>query len=120
MLKIILALSVVLSMANCYYFAYPYYVSGNSSNWQKYTATPNGIFIDVDICDLGLTKTPVVTTSLTCTSSCWSVSGVDSIYNLTNKGFRVYIRFNADIGNLTVETALRDNYVLNYVVFPRE
>ena len=45
----------------------------------------------VDISHCGLTKVSRVITWMTCDTRCWTVTGSDKIYDLTNTGFRVYL-----------------------------
>ena len=64
---------------------------GSSSDWKNYAASVKGIYIDIDLSSLNLTNAPSVATYVTCNAKCWTSSGSTSIYNLTNKGFRVYL-----------------------------
>ena len=45
----------------------------------------------VDISQCGLTQVSRVITWMTCDTRCWTVTGSDKIYNLTNDSFRVYL-----------------------------
>lgn len=69
------------------------YYSGNTSDWQPYTGSRNGAYVIVDFKFLNLTKIPQVSTSLVCNSHCWATTGANSIYELSNYYFKVYIRF---------------------------
>ena len=85
---------------------------GTADNWINYTGSANGIYIDVDLSEYGFKETPQVMTSLTCKTQCWTVTGVNSIYKLTNKGFRVYV-YNV-IGAWSPAQAKEKNWVLHY------
>ena len=109
-----------LSLANCYYFAYPYYVSGINSNWQKYPTAQNRIDIDVEICDLGLKKTlnlrllwpalqPAGQLQEPIAYKIWPTKVSECTSNTT-----------LTLKNLIVEAAKRDNYALNYIIFPQK
>ncbi len=88
----VILLSVVLVQANCDCKKYPFF--GKASNWQPYgSSSTNGIYVDIDFSILDLSKTPGISTTLQCTSTCWTVDGVTSHYNVTNSGFRVYLRY---------------------------
>ena len=87
---------------------------GTSDDWKNYTGSNSGIKIDVDLSSLNLANTPSVSTYLTCKTKCWTVSGTTNLYNLSNKGFQVYLyKINS---NLTVEEAKKNKWVLHYRV----
>jgi len=93
------------------------FVSGDAANWTQYS--PNGISQTIDYSALGLTKTPAISTSLTCVSGCWAVTGVTSYYNLGPTSFIVYLRFPIEMGNLTVALATSYQFSLKYIIFPK-
>jgi hypothetical protein len=70
---------------------------GKATAWKKY-GDEGGIYVDVDFSNLGFTNIPYINTYLTSSGgSIWKLTGVTSIYNLTNKSFRVYISHSADL-----------------------
>ena len=80
------------------------------------------IFDLVDISHCGLTKVSSVMTSITCKQQCWTTTGGDSIYNLTNDSFRVYLnqieypRAKISQDPLTVHKAKSLGYKMHYEV----
>ena len=64
----------------------PTYFSGRTKSWIDYdqAINRNGIFVDVDFSLLKCKQPPIVFTSLTGTQFHWDVTGVSSIYSLTN------------------------------------
>jgi hypothetical protein len=62
--------------------------------WKEYDpARPHfGILVEVDISDGGFTAPPVVVTSLHGDNILWEVTGTSSVYNLSPKGFSVYLK----------------------------
>ena len=62
-----------------------------STAWQVYN--PNGIMVDVDTRAAGFTQTPVYVVSLGGNSQHWSTTGGTSVYNASNAGFRIYVRW---------------------------
>ena len=62
----------------------------STDDWKQ--ENDNTFYVDVDYSYLGLKNPPFVRTYLSCWSQCHTVSGVNSIYNLTNKGFRVKVQ----------------------------
>ena len=63
----------------------PYGVGNN-----VFVYNSNNLF-SVDFSHCGLTKVSRVITWMTCKTKCWTVTGSDKIYNLTNDSFRVYL-----------------------------
>lgn len=61
-----------------------------------------GIFVDVNIAQYNLKNQPFVNTFLTGENNMWELSGVSAIYELSNKGFKVYVRCNIGENNCTV------------------
>lgn len=64
----------------------PTYFSGRTKSWVDYdqAINRNGIFVDVDFSLLKCKQPPIVFTSLTGTQFHWDITGVSSIYSLTN------------------------------------
>ena len=62
--------------------------------WVDYDpARPNfGIYVEVDISSCGFTEPPVVVTSIHGDSVHWELTGPSSVYMLTPKRFRVYVK----------------------------
>jgi hypothetical protein len=75
-----------------------------STNWQTYTGSTPGIYLDVDTSAGKFTTTPKYFTSLGGDSSHWATTGVTSIYTPSPTGFRVYVRW-SDSSALTPEQA---------------
>lgn len=70
-----------------------------------------GIEVYVDISQYGLEKEPVIITSLHGDSDHWILTGGSSPYNITTKGFKIYIP------NITCADALMFNYRIHYIGF---
>ena len=64
-----------------------------STNWQPYTGTTPGVFVDVDTTSGGFVKTPVYITSIGGAGNHWATTGATSIYSPTPTGFRIYVRW---------------------------
>jgi len=124
MIKGLAALFCLLTLvvSDILYAAPRLFFSGESANWSQYTwgPTPNGIFQTIDLSSLNLTKTPGISTSLECMTSCWAATGVTSHYGVSPQGFSVYIRFPSDSGDLTLSLAIESKFVLKYLIFPKE
>lgn len=66
---------------------------GVANDWKDYEGSEDGIYVDVTFPEtIQFTNPPFVSTHLTCSTHCWTTEGATSVYNLTNTGFRVYIR----------------------------
>lgn len=61
-------------------------------NWKDYDKK-KGMYIDVDTSMYNFKSTPHYLATLEGSTGHWMTTGVTSIYNPTNKGFRVYVRF---------------------------
>ena len=85
---------------------------GKTDEWKTYSS--NGIYVDVNYQELGLAKTPKVFTYITCTEGCWGMTGVTSLYDLSNEHFRVYLRGNEL--NIYSSLAKANNFVLHYSI----
>ena len=94
------------------------FASGEAANWSQFFG--NGIFQRIDLSSLNLKKTPGISTSLECMTSCWAATGVTSHYGVSPQGFSVYIRFPSDSGDLTLSLAIESKFVLKYLIFPKE
>jgi len=80
--------------------------------WQKYG--DNGIFIDVDTSSAGFTGIPVYVTSLAGNSHHWETTGGSSIYNSTNSGFRIFLRW-SDGRPLSVTDAIEKGWHITWM-----
>ena len=72
----------------------------------------------MDISHCGIAEVSHVFTWMTCNDNCWTVNGSDKIYNLSNDGFRVYLKqkFDHKSGPLRAHFAKAKNYELHYEV----
>ncbi|SHF33531.1 hypothetical protein [Vibrio gazogenes] len=86
--------------------------SGDTS-WQQY---PNGagIYVDIDTSACELTSMPTYMTSMNGNNTHWEVTGTTSIYNATETGFRVYIRYTNGRA-LTPATANGFQWSINWI-----
>ena len=86
---------------------------GVDYDWKQYDGKEDGLYMDITFPDhMNFQHPPYVHTYLTCKSHCWTTEGVTSIYKLTNKGFRVYIRQNG----ITVAKAQGYEWKLHFKV----
>jgi hypothetical protein len=67
-------------------------VPGNTA-WQTYPGPANGIYVDVDTSTAGFKTIPLYFTSIGGISAHWAAVGATSIYQPTNSGFRIYVRW---------------------------
>lgn len=88
-------------------------ISGSSNDWKQYT--DNGIYVDIDTSKYGL-ENPVYFTSLSGISDHWLTTGATSLYNVSNKGFRVYIHYP---DKNIMETAKNYKWTLHWIAFDR-
>lgn len=71
---------------------------------------------------MGFKKTPMVFPTITGTSDFWHITGVNSIYNLSAKGFRIYIKNSISTGcgspglDISTSWARTFSITLNYMV----
>lgn len=64
-----------------------------ATDWKQYSQ-PYGIYVDVDTSAAGFgSKTVIYTTSLAGEGSHWETTGGSCVYDSTNKGFRIYVKF---------------------------
>jgi hypothetical protein len=123
MTKIVVALFFLLALvASDPIYTSRAFISGDAANWLTYNS--NGIYQTVSLASLGLTKTPAISTILTCTNGCWSVTGATSLYNVSPTGFTVYLKFTTDVlspslPGLTVAYANTWKFSLKYIIFPK-
>ena len=94
----------------------PKIFTGISEEWQTYN--DHGIMIDIDFSLLNLKNIPQVHTSIYGNRSHWDTTGASSIYQLTNKGFRVYIK-GVDF-TATVENAKEYKWKLAYTIITQD
>ena len=69
----------------------PTVATGASSTDAWVAHSENGIYVDVDTSAAGFESTPNYITSIHGTSSHWTTTGGNAVYNATPTGFRVYI-----------------------------
>jgi hypothetical protein len=86
--------------------------------WENYPigssdANSRGITIYIDTSFAHFDSPPRYFTSLGGHSWHWSTTGVTSIYETTNTGFRVYVRW-ANGGNLNRQTAVDKEWYINW------
>jgi hypothetical protein len=86
-----------------------------ATNW---TQELDGIGVYVDTSAAGFTKTPIYVTSLGGYNggSHWGTTGVTSVYNATEKGFTVYVRFEKGYSDTTItpEQANQKKWHINW------
>ena len=78
--------------------------STSPTSWKNY-GDGIGIDVNIDTSSCGFTKTPLYFTSLGGTSMQWETTGATSIYEQTEKGFRIYVRW-SDGRKLTRKEAI--------------
>ena len=91
--------------------------SGISRNWKQFDK--NTFYIDVDFSEFNFPNVPYlpyVITFMTCDADCTDVSGVNSIYNLSNKGFRVYVSKVDPNSEYTLEQVKKNNWAIQWFV----
>jgi len=79
-----------------------------------------GISVHVDISHLGLTQTPVVLTSLVGDKKHRDTIGATSIYDLTNEGFTVRVRFVDEEDAVTTELAEKWGWYIEYAIYNQD
>ncbi|MGH1492236.1 MAG: hypothetical protein ACRBK7_23095 [Acidimicrobiales bacterium] len=60
--------------------------------WQPYKGSTKAMFVDIDTSEAGFSATPLYFTSIGGKSRHWEAQGVESVYDATAKGFRIYIQ----------------------------
>lgn len=85
--------------------------TGSAENWVYWDV--NSVYIDVDFSDLGLDYTPTIFTSVSGDSEHHHLTGSNSLYSRTNKGFRVYIYDDHGMG---LEKVNRYHWKLLYII----
>ena len=64
---------------------------GKTDNFKLYEDQV-GFYVDIDYSELNLSRPPLVHAYLSCNGNgCWTTYGASSIYNLSRKGFRLYL-----------------------------
>jgi hypothetical protein len=89
-------------------------IGGNHpADWQPYIGNV-GVYVDVDTSHCGFTSVPIYTTALEGNDSNWATTGATSIYDATETGFRVYVRwFNGE--TLVPATAEAFNWAITFI-----
>jgi len=85
-----------------------------ATNWQ---VNANGLLVDVDTSAAGFTRTPIYVTSIGGDKYHWGTTGASAVYNATEKGFRIAIRFEGDFTGvaITPETANEYKWHINWI-----
>lgn len=78
-----------------------------ATNWQ---ADGNAIHVDVDTSAAGFSRTPIYVTSIGGDGSHYGTTGASAVYNATEKGFRVYIRWDGDYRTTAITPAEANGY----------
>ncbi len=92
----------------------PRIVTGETKpeQWQAY-GNGSGLYVDVDVSQAGFRAVPTYVTSLYGRAQHWSITGANSIYNASTRGFRVYLRW-ANQAPLAPETARTHGWYLRW------
>ena len=96
-MKLILLIIVLLSLTQGIKVGHQTSVSydpvtayGSSQDFQQYN--DHEVFVEIDYSDLGLTEPPFyVNTYITCHIFCVELYRYDRVFDLTEKGFKVYV-----------------------------
>jgi hypothetical protein len=78
-----------------------------ATNWE---VTGNGVRVNIDTSAAGFTKTPIYITSIGGDAYHWGTTGASSVYNATEKGFSVSIRWDQDFKNTAITPAEANSY----------
>ncbi|BAZ32339.1 hypothetical protein NIES4074_48410 [Cylindrospermum sp. NIES-4074] len=87
-----------------------------ATNWQAYGTF--GIYVDIDTSAAGFTKVPVYVTSIGGPGgNHWGTTGASSVYDVTPKSFRIFIRWDKDYKDeiLTPEVANGYKWHINWI-----
>ncbi len=85
------------------------------SDWKDNSRGGGGIYVDIDLSGYEFSETPHYLTSIEGEKHHWDVGGVNSIYNATEKGFRVYIKWIYKIDKpLTRNTAIENGWFIRW------
>ena len=93
-LKLCIAILFIINVIEAQVISRETKIFGYASNWVNYdnSCIGRGIYIDVDFSEENFKTVPMIFPTLTGTSGHWATTGVTSIYNLSTKGFRIYLR----------------------------
>lgn len=85
-----------------------------ATNWQ---VGGNGVYVDVDTSAAGFSRTPIYVTSIAGEGSHYGTTGASAVYSATEKGFRVYIRWDGDYRTtaITPEEANGYKWHINWI-----
>lgn len=86
-------------------------------DWKYYNNS--GIYVDVDISHLSLINTPIIVTSIHGNGSHWTTTGGSSVYEATNKKFRIYIK-TSDSSSLTTDFAISNGWHIQYIIYSKD
>lgn len=78
-----------------------------ATNW---VTDGNAIHVDVDTSAAGFSRTPIYVTSIGGDGSHYGTTGASAVYNATEKGFRVYIRWDGDYRTTALTAAEANGY----------
>ena len=79
-----------------------------STGWQNYSS--NGIVVTVDISGCGFSSTPNIVSSMSGTTSHWTMTGASMVYNPNKNSFRIFIN-----GINDSATAEARQYAINWI-----
>ena len=85
-------------------------ISGTTDEFKQYNR--NTVYVDVDFSQFTFERLPYIEDTLHCTGSCQDLIGIDSIYNLSEEGFRVYITRTTPNFELSLEEVNNNKWVL--------
>ncbi len=86
-----------------------------ATNWQQYDYQNNsGIYVDIDTSACELNSIPTYMTSMNGSGTHWETTGTTSIYEATETGFRVFIRY-SDARTLTPATANSYQWSIHWI-----
>jgi hypothetical protein len=82
------------------------------TDWKQYGTTTHGIYVDVDTREARFTGNVIYTASLAGTSHHWATTGGSCVYDATDTGFRVYVKYD---GAVTPKTANGWKWHINWI-----
>ncbi|SHO57462.1 hypothetical protein [Vibrio quintilis] len=86
--------------------------TAGDTDWVAYGS--NGIYVDIDTSECALNSVPAYITSMSGSTNLWSTSGATSVYNPTDTGFRVYVRYTSG-KSISPAAANEMNWAINWV-----
>lgn len=91
--------------------------STSPNDWEEYKSDDNSIYVNIDISRYEFDEPPHIFTTLRGEIHHWKALGVNSLYDVTNQNFTIYL---TSLEHLNHTLAQKNGWYIDYILFKKQ